>query len=479
MPRGGLLALTLAVAWTSQASASENPPFANASVEGDVAVTATDLRIKYANNSPLLVDDPTDGRFVAMANRLDGPQFGCALQVSGDRGRTWTTAHPVRRMPAGADRCYGSEAAFDRHGRLYYLFVGLRGLGNKPMGVFLTSSTDRARTFGPPRRVLGGDRFGVRMAIDQTMGSSGRLHLAWLEARSPPATGGFQPGKNPIMTAHSDDAGETFSKPIQVNDPSRPLALAPVLALGPNHRVHVGYYDLGDDQRDYQGLEGPVWPGFWSIVVATSEDGGQRFNPGVVAEASVAPPQRVMLVFTMPPASLVAGPSRSLYIAWHDARNGDWDVFFRSSADGRTWGPARRVNDDPLGNRIHQYLPRLSVAPNGRLDVVFYDRRKDVDNIGVWAYHTFSTDGGATFAPNVVLNKVGFSSFVGPGYRNISARGLVEFGGRLGLISHNDYAIAAWADTRNTTRGPPAQDIFAARIRFGNVPRVTPSLLPK
>jgi hypothetical protein len=51
-------------------------------------VTPTDLVARTANNSPLLVADPTEPRFVVLANRLDGPDFGCALQVSGDGGFT-------------------------------------------------------------------------------------------------------------------------------------------------------------------------------------------------------------------------------------------------------------------------------------------------------------------------------------------------------------------------------------------------------
>lgn len=80
--------------------------------------TAMNQIVKPANNSPSLVADPTDGRFVVLANRLDASDFGCALQVSGDGGHSWIPADPVPNLPPGAEKCYAPEAAFDRTGRL-------------------------------------------------------------------------------------------------------------------------------------------------------------------------------------------------------------------------------------------------------------------------------------------------------------------------------------------------------------------------
>jgi hypothetical protein len=237
-------------------SPDRHPEGPDAYVEQDVPVTALHQGLGVANNSPALNADPTEPKFVVLANRLDAPDFRCALQVSGDGGEGWLTVNPVPELPAGADKCYAPEAAFDRNGVLYYLFVGLKDQGNEPVGAFLTSSRDRGRTFGRPRQVLGPLNFAVRMAIDTSMGEAGRIHLVWLNATSDPPLGGFGPPPNPIMAAHSDDGGETLSEPVQVNDPEHELAVAPALELGADHAVHVFYYDLQDDLRDYKGLEG-------------------------------------------------------------------------------------------------------------------------------------------------------------------------------------------------------------------------------
>lgn len=427
-----------------------------------VPMTPMDLGAGPANNSPQIAVDPTNSRFVVTAHRLDAPDFACAFEVSGDSGSSWVSDSPLRELPAGADKCYAAEAVFDRDGTLYYLFVGLQGAGNQPMGAFLTSSRDRARTWTPPQPVLGPHNFGVRIAIDGALGSHGRIHLAWLHADADPPTGGFDPGPNHVMTAHSDDGGRTFSPPITVSDQARQRVVAPVLALGGGHRVAVGYYDLGNDARDYQGLDGPVWDGTWSIVVAVSSDGGRNFSPGSVAEPAVVPPERVMLIFTMPPPALVARGS-GFCLAWSDARNGDADVFLRCSSGG-TWGTSRRINDDPVGNGLSQYLPALSVAPGGRLDAVFYDRRRDPDNVGTDVYYAYSTNGGRTFSRNQRLNRFLFDSRIGQTYAVPSAKGKTEFGSGLGLLSGRRLTLVVWPDTHLDLRSSQEQDLYAARL---------------
>lgn len=302
------------------------------------------------------------------------------------------------------------------------------------------------------------------MAIDRTLGVTGRMHLVWVKATSDPPLGGFGPPPNPILAMQSDDGGKTFSKPVQVSDPNRARVVAPALAIGPGHAVHVAYYDLKDDAVDYQGLAGPVWEETWSLVVATSRDGGRRFGRGVVAEAAVVPPERVMLIFTMAPPALAVNGTE-LCLGWPDARKGDPDIFLRCSNGGaREWSDARRVNDDPVGNGVSQLLPRLGVSDSGRLDAVFYDRRVDPGNFVNHVFLTFSTDGGRTWARNVRLTSHGSDSRIGQQYANESAQGLIEFGSRIAVLSGAKSAVAAWADTRNSRPQTFGQDVFATVV---------------
>lgn len=466
------LSLIVLAVGIAAAAGAFSPAVGRLSVAHDHPVTAMDLVAKPSNNTPSLAVDPTDSRFVAEANRQDAP-YGCSLQLSGDGGVGWVGGH-MPPLPKGAESCYAPQVAFDRNGRLYLLFIGLHGNGNTPMGVFLTSSADRARTFSPPVKILGPDRFQARMAIDSSLGKRGRIYVTWLEAAVPPGLGGFPAAPNPILLAHSDDGGRTFSRPVRVSDPARTRAVAPAIAVGPDHAVHVVYYDLGADARDYQGLEGPTYEGRWSLAYSTSHDGGASFLSGGAIDDSIVPPGRVMLIYTMAPASLAVDGHGDLYVAWHDDRNGDWDVFLRRSSDGgHSFGPRHRLSDDPLRNGVDQYLPKLSVATDGRIDAIFYDRRSGPGNRYNDVYYTYSTDRGAHWSRNRKLTVWFSDPDLGPRYTVPSAKGLFDIGSGLALASSPSRVLAAWTDTRNEQRGNGAQDIFGTEVRFAAVsPRI-------
>lgn len=456
-------------------SASTERP-ADPRVEFDVPVTATDQVGGSARNSPIVVADPTDPDVLVTAARIDARAYGCELDISTDGGRSWVGRRLIRQLPPGAASCYAPQVAFDGSGRLHLVFAGLQEAGNVPMGVFHVRSDNQGRSFTEPHRIIGASAFGVRMAIDTAFGDHGRIHLVWLQAGADPGVGALPSVPNPIVASYSDDGGETFGEPVPVSTPDRRRVVAPAVRVGAEGRVDVVYYDLGDDERDYQGLDGPVWDGTWSLVLAASDDGGATFSERSVVEDSVVPAERVQLIFTMPPASMARSHDGTLYVAWHDARNGDADVFVRRSTDGgSSWSTPRQVNDDAPDSLTDQYHPVVSVAPSGRLDVAFYDRRHDRNNVYNDVYYAYSLDQGATFSANLRLNRTSSNSKVGQRYELDHARGMVEFGAHPSLLSYDDRMVAAWTDTRhadvlNVTRfrGPTEQDIFATTVNFGS-----------
>jgi hypothetical protein len=441
-------------------AASENQ--ARPEVGGAVPVTPMHQGQGLANNSPELAVDPTASAFVAAAHRQDAPRFACGLAVSGNGGKGWWPVNPVTELPEGAKTCYAPEVSFGPQGRLHYLFAALRGRGNEPVGVFLASSDDRGQSFTEPRQVLDEHNFSARLAVDRSVGERGRLYLSWLHATSDPPLGAMPPPPNPIKFAGSSDGGETWSEPLDINPEEHQRVAAPTMRVAPDGTIYVAYYDLKQDRRDYEGLEGPVYDGTWSLVLARSTDGGQTFTTRVV-EGAVRPVERVMLIFTMAPPALAAGPDGRVCVGWPQAHEGHGDALTRCSIDrGESWTDRTRVNEDPGDSSAIHLLPQLAFAPNGRLDAAYLARNptRSVQH----TYYAASHDGGQSFADPVRVTSQPSNSQIGQRYVGPAAEGKVEFGSSLGLLARNDHAVVMWPDTRNSRVMTTGQDLFAARV---------------
>jgi hypothetical protein len=385
-----------------------------------------------------------------MSRRLDRPGFSAVLSRSADGGRTWTsTALP---LPRALDRPYAPDVAFGPDGTLYVTYVNLTGAGNVPANLWLAKSTDGGRTLSAPVRIAGKLTFQARLAV----GRDGTVHVTWLQA---PEVGllSLSGAPSPVVEAHSTDRGRTFSAPQRVSDPARALVGAASPVIDSDGQLAVLYEDFKGDRRDFQNLEGPPWDQPFALVL-TQPVGAKSFAAGVELEKGVVPTHR-FLAFLPEFPSLAAGPGDTLYVAWSDGRNGDEDVFLRrSDDDGATWSPAKRVNGNPLHDGTSQYLPRVDVAPDGRVDVVYLDRRRDRRNVMTDATLASSDDDGASFH-ETRLSSRSFDSRVGA---RASDQLPVDFGSRLGVASGTESSVAAWTDTRFGTGDSGRQDIVSA-----------------
>jgi len=228
------------------------------------------------------------------------------------------------------------------------------------------------------------------------------------------------------------------------------------------------YLDVGEDKLDYegghQGQGGEPYDGKWSLVLARSMDRGDTWQETVVDD-KVTPIERFIVFFPAAPSLAVDQKSGQVYVTFHDGRLGDPDVFVWTSTNGgRAFGPAKKVNDNPAKDHTSQYLPKASVAPNGRLDVVYYDRRADSKNVLNEVSLQSSADGAKTFQPRLMLTDKGkpFDSRIGFG----SERKMPDLGSRLGLLSTDARTLAVWTDTRGGTEASNKQDLGRALVVF-------------
>ncbi len=431
-------------------------------------------------------------------------EFKIGYYTSLDGGCTWTDGGIL----PGYDR-YNLTSdisfAFGRHNDVYGVVLVDGETGNERFsGIAVSRSTDGGRTFQPPVLVHAdptGATFSDKpwIGVDNTSGPhAGSVYVVWnLDSNTT--------GSAPIYFSRSTDGGRSFSKAVEIdgvsprcqfgesvgNDGSRTCdsALGATPVIGPDGTISVVYAyldprlaehdnDNGQDQGDIQ-QPGPTvqssqplltqcralppsHAAHTHMLVVRSSDGGQTWsNPAVAAEVFDLPfhfSNSCFRNFSLP-AFAVDPTHGTLYIAWSDERNGDADiVLVRSTDNGHHWGAPLRVNDDPVGDGKDQFQPQLAVAPNGVVSVMFFDRRRDPNNLLVDVYLAQSTDGGLTFHPNVRVTSAASDPSVDAPIPD-DGSDVTFFGDYQGLAVDNHFAHVFWNDTRTGS-----QEIFTAAM---------------
>ena len=350
-----------------------------------------------------------------------------------DGGRSWKRSDVAANGTANMD----PNVAFTRTGTL--LRQGLGSELSGPPSVVIQRSLDGGRT-------LGQGVFAFQARQGATSGDQGILTIdgvstspyfgsAYVVVSEYQATGfvtAFPSIGFPLIVLSSRDGGITWNAPVDISDsPVNSQEHSSSITTGPNGEVYAAWMNTAVGQ----------------VMFGRSLDGGRTWDKNTIVRVN---PYRApfLLVDDMRGNPTIdvdrsSGPNRgAIYISSIDKNGpsaGAVDAWIARSADGgATWSSPVLLSDGPHGPYSFEFQPRISVAPNGRVDAAWYEIRSwtgsSVPTYDV--YYSYSTNGGVSFSPSVRVTSAS------------SIKAVTVFGEYMGLTSDNTRAVAVWTDQR-------------------------------
>ncbi len=456
---------------------------------------------------PGLAVDPVNPSHIVEAD-INPINLQCDYHVSFDGGRTWTGDHLTIRnggedppfptpacdqnFDAGGYAHFNTGIVFGSGQNVYITFSAHRGdfirLDTSPPteggagdDSVVARSTDGGRTFQPAVVAIPGaptpQPVSIRpqIAVQRRAGIAGQDRL-YANAWQLHVTGLGGPRR--MLVARSDDGGATWTTPevasafnvrtpaaaATVGTPDEMVRELSQPVVGPDAAVYAAYRNRdatdGTSSCPANPNTNPAGQHRNCIVVARSTDLGQSWTQSstkVPLFGNTGQPRLAM--------DPTVGTMGKLYVAYHkpDASGDPDEVYLQSSTDGgQTWSsPPTRVNDDPIGSA--QVFPQVSVGPNARVDVIWFDTRHPYPGGGNTGdiYYARSSDGGASFDANRRVTDRTFNRDVGID----SFLGSYDFYGPVSQpLGADGSALTAWMDPREGNADNGFQDIYLSRL---------------
>lgn len=458
----------------------------------------------YQGETFLAVSPKNPLHLVAGANTFDRGDASCksptggsltsgtqALFQSADGGKTWVHQcapwHPaVIGGVSGAGNWFGSDPslAWDADGNAYAAYM-LLSQSNTALGtaIVIARSAGGQAPWTPWGVVVDNMKGGAindkeMLAIDTTSGGAyshpGRLYVIWDRA-------------NKVRVAYSDDGVTWVTKAV---GSSVGRYKGGNLAIGADGTVYAVWNEIY--APDVNGKADPdrIW-------TSRSTDGGDTWSSPVLAftlrRASFGTYYQPAAQDERPVTSITSiGIDRNpqspffgrLYLTWADATASccpfntfsQIDVYSSFSNDGgSTWAAPVRVNDD-LQGQTH-FNPWLSVDPtDGTVHVAWYDTRNDPNQEQTRVYTARSSQGGASWEPNLDFLAGGGTGFNNPvDYTNLNLwtndfANPNQYGEYLGIAAAGRKVHAVWTDSRQFFPDPSLDDdIFWEDATLGTV----------
>jgi len=402
-------------------------------VSVQVNVNALGLNIiGDAANEPSMAVDPTNGFRMAIGWRQfdtvssDFRQAGWGYTADG--GRTWTFPGKIDAGVFRSDPVVDSDAG----GNFYYnSLTADASLTDFWCNVY--KSTDGGASWDNGVYAYGGDK--QWQEIDRTNGiGRGNIYAFWTRFFTCTGCNGH--------FTRSYDGGATFLDAIEI--PGQPQWGVP--SVGPGGELYIA--GNGFVVTKSSTIQDPLLAPAWDFTTTMSLGGSIASSGG--------PNPGGLLGQTWIATDHSGGPTHgNVYMLCSVSPNASADPldvhFARSTNGGQNWSAPVRVNDDPAGTNAYQWFGTMSVAPNGRIDVVWLDTRADPGGYDSELYYSSSTDAGVTWAANVALSPA-FDPHIGWPQQN-------KMGDYFDMTSDNLGADLAYAATFNGE-----QDVYYIRI---------------
>jgi hypothetical protein len=436
---------------TSPRMISQFGPFT--SFQANVDASGNNI-LSDAANEPSIAVDPTDSNKMAIAWRqfddIESDFREAGWGYTTDGGLTWTFPGVLQNGLFRSD----PVLQFDETGNFFYL--SLRSDGFSFFCDDVWDSINGGQTWSllsPEKGAHGGDK--EWFTIDKTGGPGhGFQYQFWTDFFACDF-GAFN---------RSTDGGATWQTPI--NLPNSPQW--GTLDVDTNGNLFVGgesnqFYCLRSSNAQF-GDQTPTFDQVTPVNMGGNLGSGGINGIGLTGQLFLAVDR--------------SGTATNNYVymlasVFPPGRSTTEVMFTRSTDSGVTFSAPIRINDDVDHENKWHWFGTLSVAPNGRLDAVWYDTRNAANNIDSQLFYSWSTDGGLTWAPNVPVSDA-FNPQAG--YPNNP-----KIGDYITVVSDATGGNVAYAATFNVNPkavGGHEQDVYYVRVFPAGGPTPTPTATP-
>ena len=453
-----------------------------------VRVTKADSTPTRTHSSPSVAVDPENPDSV-LAVSAELRTARCSVDRSTDGGRTWKRLRATPSPPSypfciavhnsGVTQ---SPIAFGRHHVAYIAIAGWDVQDGRGAGVLLARSSDLGDSWATTvvhdtRAQPEGERENSRPVTSVVVDTSGAEDVVYVGWTSSPAVPPATPVANVPRLAVSVDAGRTFAPPQSLvagyfdSEATRRAMTKDLSPVPPAASSPAAFGGNGPSLAvDTRGTVFAVWGPYYAfapappqaLYLSRSTDRARTFT---VTEI-VAPTHSIANAIVR--WSPLGGPEGTLHLVRESKVprvQGDRDiVHLRSTDGGRTWSEPRTLNDDDPKLLAGQFLPNLSVAPDGRLDAVWWDFRHDPGTFVNDVYLSSSADNGVTWSRNARVTDQSIDRKLGPWSNGYDIRQPP------GVVGTQRYTVVAWDDTRGGEIEGQSQDIYSALAQYHQLP---------